>query len=796
MKIAVDNSDYSSVLDAVRPLVIERKLNAPSTCRLGLSLPSGGALAVPLRNQSLAVTGDDGTLYFTGYLAVSPLPEFAGVGMTGPVYRVALEAVSDEILLDSQLVLPSAGSAGSSIGQVLEDLVSRTGSSALRTSGLNLSVPVSRFVPGPGAKWSVAAGQAAGQARTAYRAVNGAISLAQVGAAVHALDEADGTLELGSLSMTASVERALANDVTVCGAEEPVAYVTEYFLGDGGTLTFPLSELPYFGPAKDEKIIWELFQEQAIDLRNWTYSAREGYFSITSDGLTMNGGTGVDGQVALVWIDQIEAGGTLLLEAVGVSLALGSTGTVAAVFSGIIESANCVAGFAVTSAQGSGVVSVAPLVQGVVAGPSYALAAGSQYTFRMRLHCPEVERISQWYRSAGDAGVVAFGGGPVVAQGRIQMEVQPFVDGAAGMPVVLYDGAVGYLPSTYTVAAASSVNLIGSIRSLFLKGLGSGWVSSLPSSLASGGSFTGWQTRRLGTAADGAECHLTRTGSLTFYTGNAPALGEMIAVNYRTIGRAVGRAVDADSQAELAAADAPATAVWIGTVTEPAGRSSLDCRNAAMALVTAASSVSAAWSGTYRTSNVVLNSGANSGSGGDVWPGDALLLTAPSFPASGGGGLAAQVVVRSATLSYAASSPDVVQYSIAFSNDWADDLAIKTSKTVPADAWLPAPVSPTYLANLNALTVTGISATAVSVAANVTPPEGGGFEVRRRDFVFQPGQDVDLVIRSAVPNFDIPRATEADRFYVRMYDGGNNGSGMPNYSEFSVGLFVNLPLSA
>jgi hypothetical protein len=185
--------------------------------------------------------------------------------------------------------------------------------------------------------------------------------------------------------------------------------------------------------------------------------------------------------------------------------------------------------------------------------------------------------------------------------------------------------------------------------------------------------------------------------------------------------------------------------------------------------------------------NVVLNSGV----GGDVWPGDALLLTAPSFPASGGGGLSAEVVVRAVTLQYAASDPDLVQYAIDFSNDWANDLAIKSSRTVPADAWLPAAVSPTYLANLNQLTVTGISPSAVSVATNVNPPTDGGFEVRRRDFVFQPGQDADLVIRSAVPNFDIPRATEADRFYVRMYD----GSTPPNYSEFSVGLFVNLPLS-
>ena len=143
-------------------------------------------------------------------------------------------------------------------------------------------------------------------------------------------------------------------------------------------------------------------------------------------------------------------------------------------------------------------------------------------------------------------------------------------------------------------------------------------------------------------------------------------------------------------------------------------------------------------------------------------------------------------------LRYAASDPDLVQYAIEFSNDWANDLAVKTSRKVPADAWLPAAIAPVYLANLNGLTVTAITATAVSVAAGATAPTGGGFEVRRRDFAFGPGNDPDLVIRSVAPNFDIPRATEADRFYVRLYD----DSTPPNYSEFSVGLFVNLPLTA
>ena len=204
------------------------------------------------------------------------------------------------------------------------------------------------------------------------------------------------------------------------------------------------------------------------------------------------------------------------------------------------------------------------------------------------------------------------------------------------------------------------------------------------------------------------------------------------------------------------------------------------------ALVTAASSVSAAWSGSYRSSNQAMLTAGN-----DVWPGDALLLLAPSLPVAGGGTLDTQVVVRSVKLEYGASQPDLVQYTIGFSNDWANDLAVKTSRAVAADAWLPAAVGLGYLGNLNALAVTAISATAITVAANATLPAGGGFEVRRRDFCFQAGQDPDLVLRTTTTSFDIPRATESDRFYMRMYD----GNVPPNYSEFSVGLFLNLPLS-
>ena len=107
-------------------------------------------------------------------------------------------------------------------------------------------------------------------------------------------------------------------------------------------------------------------------------------------------------------------------------------------------------------------------------------------------------------------------------------------------------------------------------------------------------------TRRLGTLAEAGECNLERTGTLVFYSGFVPLAGEQIAVSYRTMGRAIGRAVNAISQQELAAAGLPSIATWMGSVTNPPARSSADCRNAAATMVAASASASALWSGTYK----------------------------------------------------------------------------------------------------------------------------------------------------------------------------------------------------
>jgi hypothetical protein len=768
MKITIGGQDFTSALDAEHPLTIERKLNEPSVCQLWVTPAPNAAI---VRNQTIQVTGDDGTCYFTGYIAATPMPEYAGLALEGPRYRLAIQAVSDECLLDQLAMAPCKSTAGINAGPLIASLVTKSGSSAISTQALSLNTPVASFSPEPGATFSANAGKVANEARAAYRALNGTLALSAIPSAVHSLNETDGSLALANLTLTASARRALANDITVCGDHEPATYVTEYFLGDGVTTQFDLSCDAFSLPSSKSTIIRELFNEGQIDLRVWGNPGSHHYLSLGAGGLEMQGGTGKDGDTVLTWLDPVEMGGTLLLEAIGVTLANGSTGILAGFFSGEQTQPACTAGFQVTAQQGSGAVSLQPMVFGSPVGTAYPVNPANQYTMRVRVHCPECQRGLAVYRSYGDNGAISCGGQWNTASASLLFEVQEFVNGVAGMPVTLYDGQIASLPGTCMAVAASSINLVGSMRALNLTNLGSGWVVTTP---ANGSPAT----RRVGSAAQSAECHIESAGKLVFYTGFVPPVGEQIAVSYRATGRSVGRAVNSASQQALAQMGLPAVSTWIGSVTNPAPRSSQDCRNAALAMEQAGASVSALWSGNYKSSRAALDA--------DVWPGDALSLNAPSA------NLNAQVIVRTVKLTYTASYPDLVQYAITFANDWADDLAIKTSATVPADAWLPAAIAPTYSPNLDSLTVTGISGNNITINTGATAPDGGGFEIRRRDNCFMPGTDPDLVMRGSQPAMTFARISASDRFYIRMYDGSNP----PNYSEFSAALIFNLPLSS
>jgi hypothetical protein len=771
LKLTIDNLDgngavdYSSVVVTNAKFRIERGLNEPSLCSFTVA-PSASDLPVPARNGRITVSDDSGILLFTGYIATEPALELLGQNSQGAAYQACVSAVSDEILLSRQPVPQLLAGYSQPANQLLQAI------NAGASVGITFSTPQSNGVVGefqvnPGQTWSENAGTLAAMTRSAYRALDGEITMLPIGNFVHTLSEANGTLNIAQLE--ASMVKTLANDVTVCGPSEPSAYVTEFFEGDGTTVLFNLTETPYFPPASKMKPLVDLFQEATINPQVWSVSDSGSRVSITSAGLTCTGGDGILGDTTVSTLNQVELSGSLVLEAGGVLFGSITQGILNGLYSGSFVTANCIAGFEINQTSGS--PTIVPLVNGVASGSTFTPVAGHMYTLRLRIATNEMQRALQAYNAIDDTGTHTYGGSYVAAGANVMLEVQDTTNGVASTPVVLYSGSFSPDPAVCQMAILNSSSLQCSIASLNISQQGPVWVRSTPP----GGSTI---VRRMGTTAQGADCRLERTGRVHFYTTSIPEIGELIAVSYRTTRRAVARLASAASIAQESANGLlPGTAVWIGTVTSPAPRSSIDCENAATALLDLSTSRAAAWRGSYAAWNLETQS--------DVWPGDVLAIESASA------NLTANVVVRSVVLELACTSPGLVKYVLNFANDWADALAIKTSITVPADVWLPQqPETTLPLGNLSALVITSVTGSAIQVSANATPPTGGGFEVRRRDWAFGPGTDSDLVLRSPVANFSIPRQSVIEQYYIRMYD----SSTPPNYSRFSSAVFVSVPL--
>jgi hypothetical protein len=795
VKITIDNLDgrgaveYTGAVAVEGPVTVQRTLNAPSRCTAEIVLGID-SLAVPVRRGRVTVTAQDATVLFTGYLATEPVREYAGETSMGAVYRARISAVSDEWLLDnlgSGAGLQDALSLGLDGGALVARMTARVqAGGAIVVSYVPGSTSVSTmgvFDPRAAAPWSANAAAAASASYAGYRALNGEVTITPVGSVTHTLSDADGTLSVSEL--TAANVRDLANDVTVSGAEEPTAYVSESFIGDGTTTVFELSEAAFRNT--DRTLVLDSFNEAAFDATQWTVSDPGSHLSLTSAGLTMNGGNGVDGATTLLALDALEMSGAMVVQLGSVVLAAASDGMLAGMYEGATTLANCFAGFRVRqNVSGTGGVTVlVPVVNGVEVGTVFTPLAGHSYTLRLRLHCVEMQRVMQRYYCMVDGVVQGFGSASGV-NAPMDVVFELIDEGAASNTpaTVLYDSAAASrallnTPATCAFVAANSTQLFGSVGSVSVTRPGSLWiVSTLPNGVL--------QTRLVGVAGQGVDCEVSygtsagTPGKVTFLAGRIPVAGERVTVQYRGEQRSIARIADAASVAAEAASGAPGTCRWLGKVLQPVARSSADCESAAQAVLAFATSRTAAVAGSYALVNPTQ----------DIWPGDVLAVTSA--------GVASSLLVRSVVVKDSHSVPEVRQYAVKFANDWgtewADGIGLKLSEEIAADAILPqtALSSPgQVLANLQQLAVTSLTETALQIDAGTALPAGWGVEVRRKDWEFGVGVDgADLVLRSPVRSFSIPRAAQVERFYVRMYD----ASTPPLYSRFSSAVFVNAPV--
>ena len=795
MRIAIDNLDglgaldYTAAVAAEGPITVQRALNKPSRCTAEIVMGIAG-LAVPARRGRVTATTAKGTVLFTGYLATEPVSIYAGNASMGPVYRARITAVSDEWLLDN--LGSGAGLRDTqSLGLDGASLVARLAARAQVAGSAGVTVTAGATVATTGAfsaqgsaPWSANAGDAASSAYAAYRALNGQVLIQPMGNVTHALSDANGTLSVAELQTSAV--RELANDVTLSGAEEPAAYIGESFAGDGTTTVFELSEAAYRDT--NRTLILDSFNEASFDASQWMLSDPGSHLSLTTAGLTMNGGNGLDGQTTLEALDAVEMSGSIVAQLGGVILAAASAGMLAGVYQGTPLLANCFAGFRVRqSVSGTGGVTViVPVVNGVEVGTVFTPLAGHAYTLRLRLHCVEMQRVPQRYYCMVDGVVEGFGSASGVAA-PMDLVFELVDEGAASNTpaTVLYDsaavgGTVSGAPATCAFVAVNSTQLFGSVGSVSVTRPGSLWVvSTLPSGTV--------QTRLTGVAGLGLDCEVSygtaagAPGKVTFFAGRVPVAGERVTVSYRGEQRSVARLASTASVASEAVNGAPGTCRWLGKVTAPVARSSVDCESAAQSVLAFATSRAAAVAGSYAMVNPAQ----------DIWPGDVLAITSA--------GVTSSLLVRSVVATDGSAVPEVQRYKVTFANDWAtewaDGIGLKLSEEIAADAYLPQTASSApglVLANLQQLAVTSLTETALQVDAGTAPPVGGGFEVRRSDWQFGANVDgADLVLRSPVRSFAIPRAAQVERFFVRMYD----ASTPPLYSRFSSAAFVNWPVS-
>jgi hypothetical protein len=696
------------------------------------------------------------------------------------VYRYNVVAQSDEILLN-QKALPTRSpfvdrSAGDALRQLAQDLLPGW----FDTSAVQDLDTLAVYSVNPQKNFSFHAAEIALAARASFRTMNGVLILAPVGAANYALNESDANFSPEGLWLNSP--NLLVNEVTIIGQDEPQAYVRDYFVGDQESLKFYLSQEP-FEQAKPA-LIDEEYLGPGLDPATWVVGDPSSAISVVAQTLQVAGGTGVDGQTSVSFIEQIELGGALELQHGDVSFTAASQGVLGGLYPGAISAAGCLAGFQVTpSGAGS---TIQALISGTPTGPVLTTTVGHQYFFTTYLYSMEVYRVGETYHSSMHPAGSGWGGGGVPANVRFVLEVQDIdpsnPETLVAAASVLYDDVIENAPGFCTYALVNAVNMQCSIAYTYVAHISLVEVrTAVPTTLPE---YAPYVTQLVGTLADGAECEITSDPSLDFYPQYVPVTNQLIVASYRGSGRAVAQVQNAASVASLANGPDDGTRGVVRVAKTPCARTDVDCENAALAILDDAAGI--AWSGIYETWSDFLPGAAE-----DIFPGDAIAVNVPSRGAS------FTAIVREIGIQIADPADDRGFYSIGFANDLAAPLAIEytaSSTTIPLQDMPPlletSQVGEYYQVDLTEAQITGDTSTTVQVDAGIAPASGYGIEVRQNDYGWGQANDRNLLGRFNTQTFSLPRLATTQDYFLRLYD----NSSPPKYSRYSAALHIDYPL--
>jgi len=789
MNLLIDNNDglgqqdYTPWLDTDHLPKIGRKLNQPATMVTAL-LSADANFRPPVSGARIILQHADGSTLFAGYLVTPPEQQYLGYGQL-PAWRYTLSAVDDSCLLDHNPLPARAPFASRTAGDALKTLAGDVLPGALDLSGVQDVGPIHQFVVVPQKPWSWHAEELSTMTRAAWRVHDGKLDFQPLGQQSFTLSEQDSSFDPTALTLLEP--DSLLNDVTVIGELEPFAYVRDYFLGTGALLDFYLSRTPFDNAAAT--VLEDDYSEAQLAPALWSVTDPGQKVSLAGGRLQISGGP-----ATIAFVEQLELAGALMLQHGKFVFTAASSGTVGGIYNGAPANANCIAGFAISPSGGN--CSIQALVEGSATGPVITTTPGHQYSLATQLVSSEACRLRQTYFSSSHPAGNGRGGDSIPAAVRIVLtvhDVDPANPGTLAAPAtVLYDGVLAASPGFATYALVNATSLFAGISWTRLQRI----VDAEIRSMIPGGQF---RTRLAGAFADGGECYITSSGTLSFYAPYPPQPNEQVVVTYRSSARAMARVQDAVSIARHAQGSDRGRRTYVRRIKLPPAASSVDCENAACSLLD--DSVQPAWLGQYSVPGDLLPVA-------DVFPGNAVQVSAPSRGAN------FTAIVREVEVQVLSLAADRSQYGITFANEAAEPLAFTFDlMTLPApaasyDTGTPSsspyvdplaaariydtgtPSSSLYIPPLTAAQVTVVIATEISVDAGVAPPSDGGIEVRRSDGGWGPSDSGNLAGRFTTQTFTLPRLQRVQGYYLRQYD----GSSPARYSRYSVLLHVDYPL--
>jgi hypothetical protein len=769
MKLTIDNNDsrgpqdYTSYLDATGLPKITRKLNRPwqMTASLVAADPN---FVIPASGARVVLQRSDGYNVFTGYLTGTPEQQILGYGQKARAWRYLLVAQDDSWLLDRNVLAIRPPFTWRSAGDALRTISNDALPGVLDTSGVQELGSVYQYATNAQKSWSEHAHELATMSGASYTIQDGKLTLQPLGRPSISLNENDARFMPDGFA----VERPdlLRNDVTVLGESEPHVYVRNYFLGDGLTLNFGLSDSPY--GAASSTVFQESYRGPGLSPTLWALTDPNRKVSVGSGTLHL------DGPVTLKFVEQLELGGGLRLQHGQVSFNAASQLLIGGIYDGTVGDASCVAGFRITPSGNN--CNIQALINGLPTGGVITTVPGHLYAFATEVLANEAHRVRQGYYSSVHGPGAQRGGDWVGAAVRFVLsvhDVDPNNAATLAAPAtVLYDDVQWVTPSfaAYAVVDGSSAHCDLSFTRVTQT------AAAEVRSIKPGGYF---RTRLTGALADGGECYVTSSGNLHFYPPYPPDPNEQIVVAYRGSGRAMARVQDTNSiSAHRRGADNGQRSC-MKRLGLPAAPTSMDCENAALAILDDATQAAAL--GSYEVVSDLLPAS-------DVTPGMLVQVSAPSWQAQ------FNAWVQEVEVQVLDMDGDRSRYSFKFANYAASAMSMEFDSALLPEPLatvftVTGPSSSLYLPSLTGAQVTNIIATEIGVDAGASPPPGGGTEVRRSDGGWGAGSNGNLAGRFSSRSFTLPRLSRIQDYYLRQYDASNP----PKYSRYSMLLHINYP---